>query len=77
MVIKIISERGGDHVHMKVFAGPDKDHLGKCGDLCMRLGEWQLYIAALRLGADKMTSAHLEVISEGEEEVVTWGNDAA
>jgi hypothetical protein len=70
MVIKIKSERGGDHVHQKVFMGPDKDHLACCGDLCMRIGEWQVFGAAVLLGAERMTKQHVEVILEGEAEVV-------
>lgn len=40
MTFKLKHELRGGHVHIAVFSGPDRDHLGKCGDLVMRAEEW-------------------------------------
>ena len=43
MTFKFNHELLGGHVHIAVFSGPDKDHLGKCGDLVMRAEEWDQF----------------------------------
>jgi hypothetical protein len=40
MYVKFVSQVGGGHVHFAVFMGKDKDHLGKAGDLCLRIEEY-------------------------------------
>lgn len=70
MVIKLRSIRRGEHVHEGVFVGPDRDHLAFAGTLILRIGEWQLFEAALSLGAAR-TQGHLTVILEGSDAVVT------
>lgn len=40
MTFKFNHELRGGHVHIAVFSGKDKDHMGKCGDLVMRKEEW-------------------------------------
>ena len=69
VVIKLRSKRSGPHVHEDVFVGPDKDHMGLAGRLTFSVGEWQLFGAALKLGASK-TGGQLEVVFEGDREVV-------
>ena len=67
---KLKSEVKGIHIHEHVFSGPDKDHFALCGTLIFsHIGEWQVFGAALRLGQEKM-KGHVEVILEGDEEVV-------
>ena len=68
-VFKLYSERRGDHVHQRVFAGPDADHLALCGTLVFRIGEWQEFGAALLLGSEQ-TSGQIKVVLVGSEEVV-------
>ena len=54
MLIRLRSKRKGDHVHERVFAGTDADHLKLLGTLVMDVGEWQVFGAALMLGARQM-----------------------
>ena len=54
VIIRLRSERLGDHVHERVFAGVDQDHLKLLGTLVMDVGEWQTFGAALMLGAERM-----------------------
>lgn len=41
-----LEEAEGIHVTVGVFAGPDEDHLGRCGTITFRFEEWE----ALRKG---------------------------
>lgn len=43
MIFRIYHETAGGHVHMRVFAGPREGALGKCGDLCMRVDEFEVF----------------------------------
>lgn len=68
MHLKLVSRRGGgessgSHIRIRVFMGEDKDHLALCGNLTFRVGEWQLFAAALRLGS-QWTQGHLSLIVE-------------
>jgi hypothetical protein len=65
MICKFVLEQKGEHVHMRVFVGNTRHSLGKAGELVMRVGEWQLFGAALGLGS-RQTMGHLEVELEGE-----------
>ena len=69
MIIKLRSERRGAHVHELVFVGPDADHLALAGVLVFDVGQWQLFGAALKLGA-LQTHGHLWIVFEGDDEVV-------
>lgn len=48
------TERKGEHVHARIFVGPDLDHLALSGTLVFRLDEWLQFGAALCTGADVM-----------------------
>lgn len=63
-ICKIEYEQRGAHVHARVFVGAKRGALAKAGDLVFRVGEWQLFGAALGLGADQ-TMGHFEFITEG------------
>ncbi len=54
MLLRLKAERLGDHIHGRVFVGADCDHLALAGKLTFRIGEWQLFGAALLLGAKQM-----------------------
>lgn len=69
MIIKLRSELRGNHVHERVFVGPDADHLALAGKLVFHVGEWQSFGAVLLLGADQ-TRERINVITEGDEEVI-------
>lgn len=60
MIAKLKGQQKGDHIHAQVFMGPDRDHLACNGDLVFTVGEWQIFVASLLLGADR-TQGHLTV----------------
>ena len=43
MIFRIYWEPMGGHVHMRVFAGKQECGLGKCGDLTMRVDEFEQF----------------------------------
>jgi hypothetical protein len=43
MIFRIYHETLGGHVHMRVFAGKAEGALGKCGDLTMRVDEFEVF----------------------------------
>lgn len=43
MIFRIYHETLGGHVHMRVFAGKSEGALGKCGDLTMRVEEFEVF----------------------------------
>jgi hypothetical protein len=67
-VVKLVSERHGEHVHDRVFIGPDVDHLALAGRLVFDVGQWQEFGAALLLGSRHM-KGRMQVLLEGDEEV--------
>ena len=40
MIWRLYYEKGGGHVHCRLFCGPIKGALGKCGDLTFREAEF-------------------------------------
>ena len=69
MIIKMMSERKGQHVHERVFVADGEDKtFALAGTLVFRIGEWQLFGAALGLGAAN-TQGRLRVVFVGDEEV--------
>lgn len=69
MIIRLRDERRGNHVHTRVFVGPDHEHLALAGQLCLDIGQWQLFGAALMLGA-KRTQGQLKIESPDQDRVV-------
>jgi hypothetical protein len=53
-----VDEVAGDHVRCTLFM-----NRANCGDLCFRVGEYQLFGAALLMGADR-TQGQLEAKSD-------------
>lgn len=53
MIIRLRDVRKGDHIHTRVFIGEDVDHLALAGRLVFKVGEWQMFGAALLLGAQQ------------------------
>ena len=75
-VIKFRDERKGEHVHSRIFMGPDEDHLALTGRLIMRIGEWQLFGAALILGVEEVNRGHperLTLLLPDQQQVVEGG----
>ena len=64
MLIKLTSVRQGPHLRAKVWVGPDPDHFALAGALVMQLEEWEVFEAAVRLGAAQDPSAELLVLTE-------------
>ncbi|MCU0913001.1 MAG: hypothetical protein MUC88_00385 [Planctomycetes bacterium] len=69
LTIRIESEAKGGHVHMRVRAGETPGQLALCGLVIMTVGEWQLFGAALLLGAERMCG-HLGVELPDQDVVV-------
>ena len=64
MHIKLKKRVAGAHVEVQVFMGVDENHYQYVGVLTMDVGQWQLFGAAMLLGADA-TRGHLVVETEG------------
>lgn len=43
MIFRLYHFTQGGHVHCRLFAGPHNGALGKCGDLVMRTGDFDLF----------------------------------
>lgn len=43
MMIQFRATPKGGHHHVSVRAGVDREHLGACGNLCMRREEWEAF----------------------------------
>lgn len=56
MVFKFKAKVGGGHTWVQLFAGPDADHLGKCGEVTMRNEEWAIF-KLLLAGGDRLTES--------------------
>jgi hypothetical protein len=64
MTFKLNHELLGGHVHIAVFSGKDRDHLGKCGDLVMRAEEWPEFVAALLHGPNDLSGLTEEEMND-------------
>lgn len=69
---KIKVKRDGEHIRATVFSGNEGETLANCGELCFKVGEWQLFGCLLALGMDSKTSVNQHCIYtvEGEEEAL-------
>jgi hypothetical protein len=63
MHTKLKSKRKGDHIHATIFIGEDADHLANAGKLIFRVGEWQLFGAALKLGSRELVGENSLTVS--------------
>jgi len=63
-VFKCISERKGEHIHMRIFSGYEGFTLALLGTLIMEYGEWQELGAILLKGAER-TNGRIKVIHSG------------
>lgn len=45
-IFRLYHETAGGHVHCRLFAGPREGALGKCGDLTMRVEEFEEFHVA-------------------------------
>jgi len=68
------ARKGGDHVHVQVFMGPDREHRVLTGDLTLSIGEWQRFGNALQLSAVSGIGRGFisNVDIDGDPEVVAW-----
>jgi hypothetical protein len=46
MIFRIYHETAGGHVHCRLFSGSHDGALGKCGDFCMRVDEFDAFRSA-------------------------------
>ena len=61
MILKLKSNRHGNHVHTDMWMGEDRDHLASIGSIIQHIGEYQLFFAAIGLGIEHMFG-NLELI---------------
>lgn len=69
MLIRLRSERGGGHVHTRMFVGVDADHLQLTGTFCMDAGQWGLFNNILEVGADEVRGMHGNIVFESPDEL--------
>jgi hypothetical protein len=50
MILKLYVDLKGSHYHVRVFAGPDSNHLALCGELRMLPREYEAFSETLRAG---------------------------
>lgn len=74
MIFKLKSERKGEHIHCRLFAGETTSSLALCGELVFYIGEWQLFGVAMTAGA-RATNGHLTFLSEDERQVLRSADD--
>ena len=51
MIIKLVSELMGSHVHSRVFVGEQQGSLATSGELVLRMEEWVVLRDVLQVGA--------------------------
>ena len=51
MMLRMQHSQHSDHVHVRVFMGPNADRLALVGVLMMDAGQWQLFGTTVTLGA--------------------------
>ena len=59
--MKLVGKWNHSRIDVAVFVGIDRDHLQLAGSLNLNVGEWQLFAAAIALGA-RATMGHLAVL---------------
>lgn len=64
MTFKFNHELLGGHVHIAVFSGKDRDHLGKCGDLVMREEEWSFFAHHLTMRNNQFPDQKLFIFED-------------
>ena len=68
---KLRSRLEGKHIHTTIFSGDEGHTLANTGILVQDIGEWGLFGAILRCGAElnEATKQHVLVIFEGDKEI--------
>ena len=69
MILKITSDLEGDHIQSRFYIGEDEDLLVFIGGLTFRVGWWQIFGAALLMGAER-TQGHLRVLIPDDKRIV-------
>ena len=70
MVIKLIDTLIGQHIHSKIYMSKEANQtFALCGELVMRVDEWQTLTVALLLGADQM-NGHFQVETPNSEMII-------
>ena len=63
MILKTKAVKGGGHVHVRFYSGPDEDHLALNGKLAFTLEEWLMFRETILLGSNDQRG--MLVITEG------------
>jgi hypothetical protein len=64
MIVKMVSDKRGDHIHTIFFMGMEGGTMANCGTLVQDIGEWQILGAAILLGAER-TKGRLTAVTAG------------
>ena len=66
MVFKFRFKVGGGHTWIRVFAGKDAEHLGKCGELTMTNEEFGRFRILIEGGAREIGGSSAIFVNEAE-----------
>lgn len=70
MIWRLYYKKLGGHVHCRLFCGPQKGALGKCGDLSFRAGEFAEFTRIHRvLGIEFFREMDVEGNPAGDDDV--------
>ncbi len=64
MLFRFRAKFAGGDAHISIFAGPDSDHLGKAGDICLRETE----LSALKLILQH--GGHCSLVRDGDDVII-------
>ena len=74
MILKIRSQRLGNHMHQVFFLGEVEGSLANLGKLTFTIDEWDRFREVLGAGAAQYKKSFFEIILEGETE--PWSEPA-
>ena len=64
-IIKTVSTKRGNHVHLTVFMGRGMETMAHCGTLIFEIEEWKLFMTLLRKGEDYIRRYPVELVTQG------------
>jgi hypothetical protein len=70
-IVARVDHVDAEHVHVSLFVGPSDGTIALSGRLVLRTGEYQVWSAALTLGAKEMGFDHL-IVEHDDTKFVEW-----
>ncbi len=62
--LKLYYRAGGNHIHVRVFAGPEPTVLAHAGNLIFRTDEWQVFAVMLTKGQKEIRAGDTKLLIE-------------